>query len=116
MGFVTVPAPTNDPVLRINAVQSFMSKLCGGGEPGYLLNRQCRDLRKGKLGAYHYKRIGMVGSELTREVPHKNAASHPADAEQYLCLGFQGGYVVEAGDTEEDHYQPRERNVGIMGY
>lgn len=115
LGFVTLPAPTNDPVLRINAVQSFMSKLCGGGEPGYILNRKCNELRKGKLGAYHYKRIGTVGSELTREVPHKNAASHPADAEQYLCLGFQGGYVREV-DSDQEEWVPRKRNVGIMGY
>lgn len=116
MGFITEPAPTNDPTLRINAVASFMSKLCGGGEPGYLLNRQCKELRKGKLGAYHYKTIGVVGSELTRDVPHKNMASHPADAEQYLCLGFQGGYVIDSAHEEEEDYYERPRKVGTMGY
>ena len=114
MGFMTDPAPTNDITLRIHAVSSFMSKMCGAGEPGYLLGRQCKELRKGKLGGYHYKRIGLAGSELTREIPHKNASSHPADAEQYLCLGFQGGYVIDS--TAVDDYTPRVRNVGIMGY
>ncbi len=116
MGFYTEPAPTNDITRRINAVQSFMSKLCGGGEPGYLLSRKCKELRKGKLGGYHYKTIGTIGSELTKSVPHKNMSSHPADAEQYLCLGFQGGYVVDAANDEDEDYRPRRRNVGTMGY
>lgn len=115
LGFTTEPAPTNDITRRVNAVQSFMSKLCGAGEPGYLLSSKCKELRKGKLGGYHYKTIGTLGSELTKSVPHKNMASHPADAEQYLCLGFQGGYVVDAAHNEDENYEPRRRNLGIMG-
>jgi hypothetical protein len=116
LGFYTEPAPTNDITRRISAVQSFMSKLCGGGEPGYLLSRKCKELRKGKQGGYHYKTIGTIGSELTKTTPHKNMASHPADAEQYLCLGFQGGYVVDVAHDEEENYQPHQRKVGTMGY
>jgi hypothetical protein len=115
MGFTTEPAPTNDITRRVNAVQSFMSKMCGAGEPGYLLSNKCKELRKGKLGGYHYKTIGTIGSELTKTTPHKNMASHSADAEQYLCLGFQGGYVVDVAHDEEENYQPRHvKKTGTM--
>jgi len=116
MGFTTEPAPTNDPTLRINAVSSFMIKLCGGGEPGYLLNRSCEILRKGKIGAYHYRRIQRTGEDARhKDKPEKNWASHPSDAEQYLCLGFQGGFVTDSNEEWED-YEDDRRDVGIMGY
>ena len=110
MGFITDEAPTNDPVQRIDAVERFMIKLVDRGEPGYVADKSCRVLRKGKLGAYHYKKIRQIGGdERFREVPDKNSASHPADAEQYLALGFVGGYVVdyshryrEEQDDEDD--------------
>ena len=41
MGFTTYPAPTNDPVKRIDAVNSFLIKMVNG-EPGYLLSRNCK--------------------------------------------------------------------------
>jgi len=118
MGFVTEEAPTNDPTLRIAAVQGFMTKLCGGGEPGYLLNRACETLRKGHLGSYHMKIIRSIGGGddiRYKETPDKNLFSHPADAEQYLCLGFQGGYVQDGSDDEYDDYEP-PRKAGSMGY
>lgn len=112
MGFITEPAPTNDITRRISAVSSFMIKLCAG-EPGYLLNRDCETLRKGKLGGYAYKRVQVAGDERFRDKPDKNWASHPADAEQYLCLGFQGGFVTD--QTDEDEYEA-PRTAGVMGY
>ena len=94
-----------------------MIKLCGGGEPGYLLNRACEMLRRGKLGGYHYKRIQGSDEGIHKDKPNKNLFSHSSDAEQYLCLGFQGGYVQ---DIHEDnfHYDdaPRRVSSGSMGY
>lgn len=96
MGFITEEAPTNDPVKRIDAVERFMIKLVDRGEPGYIADKGCKVLRKGKIGAYHYKKVRQIGGdERYREVPDKNFASHPADGEQYLALGFVGGYVVD---------------------
>ncbi len=88
LGFKTVPAPTNDPTLRINSVSQFMNKLVNG-EPGYLLSKICTVLRKGKLGGYCYKRVAIAGSEEKfKDKPDKNKYSHSADAEQYLACGF----------------------------
>jgi hypothetical protein len=114
LGFETEPAPTNDPTKRIDAVNSFIIKLVDG-EPGYLVSRKCPMLRKGKIGGYQYKRVQVSGEERFRDKPDKNKYSHPADAEQYMALGFGGGYVVDSaddwGDEEDDISE-----VGVMGY
>lgn len=114
MGFTTEPAPTNNPARRIDAVNSFIIKMIKG-EPGYLVSKRCQFLRKGKIGGYQYKRIQVSGEAKYRDVPDKNKYSHPADAEQYMALGFSGGYVVDSYDDFDD-YEDDFRDVGIMGY
>ena len=114
MGFETEPAPTNDPTKRIDAVNSYIIKLVDG-QPGYLISRKCPQLRKGKIGGYQYKRVQMSGEARYRDKPDKNKYSHPADAEQYLALGFAGGYVVDSGDDFDDDYDNYEE-VSVMGY
>jgi len=114
MGFETEPAPTNDPTKRIDAVNSYIIKLVDG-EPGYLVSRKCPMIRKGKIGGYQYKRIQVSGEERYRDKPDKNKYSHPADAEQYMALGFVGGYVIQSDDGYDD-YEDDFSEVGVMGY
>lgn len=114
MGFLTEPAPTNDPTKRIDAVESFMIRLVDGGQPGYQISRSCRILRKGKLGGYHYRQMQVSGEERYKDKPEKDMYSHPSDAEQYLCLGFVGGYVLESADDQDDFEEYSE--VGPGGY
>ena len=113
MGFETEPAPTNDPTKRIDAVNSYIIKLVDG-EPGYLLSKKCEMLRKGKIGGYQYKRVQVSGEARFKDKPDKNKYSHPADAEQYMALGFVGGYVIES-KYDEDEYDNFEE-VSVMGY
>ena len=114
MGFETEKAPTNDPTRRIDAVTSYLIKMVDG-EPGYLVSRSCPMIRKGKIGGYQYKRMQMSGEERYKDKPDKNKYSHPADAEQYLALGFMGGYVVDSSDDYDDDFDDYE-DVGVMGY
>ena len=107
MGFETEPAPTNDPTKRIDAVNSYLIKLVDG-EPGYLVSRKCPMIRKGKIGGYQYKRMQVSGEEKYKDKPNKNKFSHPADAEQYMALGFAGGYVVDSHDDDYDDYDTKE--------
>lgn len=114
MGFTTDPAPTNDPIKRIDAVTKFMTKMVNG-EPGYLLNKACSLLRKGKNGGYCYKRVAVAGAEARyRDKPDKNKYSHSSDAEQYVALGFVGGYVTDGEDDYEDDHYPDD--ISAMGY
>lgn len=116
MGFETEPAPTNDPTKRIDAVNSYIIKLVDG-EPGYLVSRKCPMIRKGKIGGYQYKRVQVSGEERYKDKPDKNKFSHPADAEQYMALGFAGGYVVQSDDDFGDDYDDFNiDDVGPMGY
>lgn len=114
MGFVTEPAPTNDPTIRVNAVQSFMTRLVDG-EPGYALNKACPVLRKGKNGGYCLKRVAVSGSEAKfRDKPDKDRYSHSSDAEQYMALGFTQGYVRD--EEEDDWNEEYQEDRNAMGY
>ncbi len=113
LGFETEPAPTNDPTKRIDAVNSYIIKLVDG-EPGYLVSRNCPMIRKGKIGGYQYKRVQVSGEDRYKDKPDKNKYSHPADAEQYMALGFAGGYVVDSNDYDDEYDDFSE--VGVMGY
>ena len=116
MGFETEEAPTNIPSRRIDAVNSYLIKMVDG-EPGYLVSRKCPMIRKGKIGGYQYKRVQVAGEEKFKDKPDKNKYSHPADAEQYLALGFVGGYVNDAyNDDEEDDFDDEYVETGVMGY
>lgn len=117
MGFITEPAPTNDPTLRIDAVNRFLNRMVYG-DPAYMLDRKCSLLRKGKKGAYCYKRVASSGSEEKyRDVPDKNKSSHTADAEQYIALGFAGGFVTDGYDEQnEDHYDHSTGRNPVSGY
>lgn len=88
------PAPTNDPVLRIEAVSAALGRMIDG-EPGYLVDPSCRILRKALIGAYCYRRIQVSGAERYTEKPDK---SHPfsdvADADQYGILGMGEGRAL----------------------
>lgn len=63
------------------------------GQPGFLLSRSCKTLRKGFCGGYKYERIQVSGDERYRDKPCKNRYSHPHDALQYLCL--VAGYMYD---------------------
>lgn len=78
-------APTNDPVLRIEAVAAPMRRLVDG-QPGYMVHPQCRMLRKAKAGGYSYRRLQVGGTERYMDVPTKNIYSHVSDAEQYMFV------------------------------
>lgn len=108
LGFETEPAPSNDPTIRIDAVKSFLMKLVDAGKPGYILDKKCKNLRKGKQGKYQYKRVQVAGEARYKDKPDKNKYSHSADAEQYLALGYINGYDVV--EYEEDYADPVEHN------
>ena len=95
VGIASEPADTNDWIPRRESVAFFLNKLAGG-EPGFLLSPNCRQLRKGFIGGYRYERLKVAG-ERYRDRPVKDRFSHPHDALQYLCLAArEGGKVVRA--------------------
>lgn len=115
MGFITEPAPTQDPTKRVDAVVHFLTKLVAGGYAGYVLNKSCKYLRKGKMGGYKYKKIQMSGESRYNLKPDKNVFSHPADAEQYLACGYIHG-LSSSQDEEDEEYYNDNRESSAGGY
>jgi len=104
------PAPTNDFMLRREAVARCLTTLTMTGRPTLVVSPKCRMLRKALAGGYKYRRIQTSGSERYAEKPDKNMYSHVAEALQYLCVGLGHGYgVVET-------HQPRKLPAMAQGY
>lgn len=85
-GLIARPASTNDFTLRTEAVAAPLRRLIDG-EPGFLVHPDCKTTRKGMQGAYHFKRVAVAGDERYRDMPDKNAYSHPCESLQYLLMG-----------------------------
>jgi hypothetical protein len=79
------PAPSNDIVLRLEAVRAALTKL-SDGKPVLLVSPKARVFRKGMAGAYRYKRLAR-SSDTFADKPEKGSYSHVCDAGQYLFLG-----------------------------
>lgn len=111
---------------RREAVASFLNRM-DNGRPGFIVSREhCSVTRKGFLGGYHYRRMQVPGKLIFRDVPDKDAYSHPHDALQYLAqlaagkvseIGQQSGIEVESDSGEKVmRYADRRRRVaaGLM--
>jgi hypothetical protein len=93
-GLHASPAPSNDPVLRREAVATRLSRL-ESGRPAFLLSPRCKVLRKGMAGGYRYRRLRVSGDERYEDKADKNNIySHVNDAQQYAMLGAGEGYSV----------------------
>lgn len=89
-GFNAVGAPTNDPIVRWDAVKASLNKM-SMGTVAIIINRtECFMLREGFLGGYHFKIIAGADGVRYAEFADKNENSHIHDALQYLLLGLNG--------------------------
>lgn len=85
LGILVDSAPTNNLVERLDAVERYLTRLTQVG-PAYVVDPRCRTLIRGFRSGYHY-RVDSKGAVAAK--PEKNSAySHPHDANQYMCMGF----------------------------
>lgn len=91
IGLPAKPAPTNDPIIRREAVAKGLTTLTMSGQPSLVLSPNCKQLRKALAGGYKYRRLQVAGEERYTDVPDKNRYSHVADAHQYLMVGGGAG-------------------------
>lgn len=91
-GFRIVPAPSNDPTVRINAVREVLNQLIDG-KPRFLVSHSCQMLRSAMGGGYKYRRIQASGERYS-DTPDKDRFSHVSDALQYALLGGGEGRAV----------------------
>ncbi len=114
MGIKLRPAPTQNPLDRIEAVRWFLGRMCGG-KPGFALSPRCKMLRKAFNGGYRFRQLQVAGSAQYSDKPDKNEFSHVSDALQYLCSHLRHPYLKKANDNERPlpRYRPAE---AIGGY
>lgn len=92
LGFTTEHASSNVIVRRIGAVKHYLTKMVDG-QPGLLIDRKCKVVRKGFQGGYKFRKLNVSGDERYKEDPEKNDYSHPHDALQYISMGALAGMI-----------------------
>lgn len=87
---------TNDPKLRIRAVEQLLNKNIGG----IIVSPHCDMLIRAFQGGYRYKRLKVSGSIDTayEAKPEKSKYSHMMDALQYAALYINQGEFFESQD------------------
>jgi len=108
-GIEIVPAPTNDPLIRREAVAGACMRMIDG-RPGLLVSPRCKVTRKGMAGGYHYKRMQIAGEERYHDVPNKNRFSHPCEGAQYMMLGAGEGRAIVAAPGKSTPIKYPERS------
>lgn len=94
-GFIGIPASTQEPIARREAVAKMLSSFDADASPAFLLSPTCKNLRKGFNGAFMYERVQVVGEVRYKDKPKKNIYSHVHEALQYGCLMVEDGLRVE---------------------
>lgn len=117
-GIPIMPAPSNDPVIRIGAQESVLNRMVAG-ESGELIDPSCTILIRGYEDGYHYRRIQVSGEARYDSSPNKNRFSHIHDANQYAKLGGGEGFKLIQSKTGQikstqanTSFNPLHRAVG----
>lgn len=95
-GFLIRPAPSNDPLLRVEAVNRQLG-LLEEGQPGLIIDPSCVTIIAGFDGGYAYPaRHSTSGFDAPSvdKVDKSNPFSHPHDAVQAALLGMGMGKAV----------------------
>ncbi|GJE06361.1 hypothetical protein AOPFMNJM_1677 [Methylobacterium jeotgali] len=90
IGIPIMPAPTQEPGIRIESLRIPMTTAIDGRIPGLLLDPSCRKLRSGLAAQYKYPRQRQDARDVYGDRPVKNEWSHPCEAAQYGVLGVRG--------------------------
>ena len=109
-GIDCIPAPSNDPVLRREAVATALGRMVEG-KPGLVVSPKCKIVRKAMAGGYCYRRMQIAGQERFQDKPNKNRYSHPAEAAQYMMLGAGEGDSLVMNTKAKGLEQPAPKWV-----
>lgn len=94
LGINTNPGRTNELESRIGSVRYYLNTMIDG-QPAIVISREgCKQLIRGFVKDYCYKRISVGGEERYKEVPHKNFSSHIHDALQYIVMEFTADRIL----------------------
>jgi hypothetical protein len=86
--------------IRLESIRKPLRTLCDG-EPQFILHPRCKNLRKGFMGGYHYRRMQVSGERYTSQ-PDKNMLSHVMDALEYPATKLFGGGLTRGAPVDDD--------------
>jgi len=98
-----IPAKTNNVSARINAVDEYLMRQVDG-DPGFLVDPRCTQLKAAMMGGYRYKPKGDGDID-------KNKHSHVAEALQYLML-----HIASAGEGHQFALRREIKHVAAAGW
>lgn len=114
-GIGLTPTFTNDPVIRRDSMNVPLMRLVDG-QPGIIIHPDCKMLRKGMAGGFHYERIQVAGDERFKDVPNKNIYSHVCEAAEYMLIGGgEGKAIIRKKLPTVRRQQYAESNYNILG-
>lgn len=91
-GFKVVRPPTNDPTIRIEAVETLLGQATDA-EPRLQIDPvECPTLVRGFKSGYKWK-VNKQGDMAADREPMKNAFSHPHDAMQYFAMVIDSSII-----------------------
>lgn len=111
-GMPVVPAPGGNSIsVRLEAVESLLNKMIGGG-PALILDPHVRTLKAGMSGAYHFAKI--KGQARYHDQPYKDRYSDFCDALQYACLGVGVGFsALNPGNNRPKPVKARRKRFSL---
>ena len=98
-GIPVKKASTNDPIVRIGAVEHCLNNLVNG-KPMITISPKCKILISGFEGGYRYRKLNTSDARY-EDKPDKNKFSHLHDSLQYLCLKAGYGKKILTGSAGE---------------
>jgi hypothetical protein len=112
-GLEALPAPTNDPMRRIQAVETWLLGTRGESRAMLIDRGGCPQLVEGFERGYRYKK--RKDGSLT-PLPDKNDFSHIHDAMQYAALAHQSNFIGKrVMMTQRRRSRPKE-TISALGW
>lgn len=107
-GLEIQPAWSNDPIVRVGAVETQLGTLVEG-RPAYILSPSCTYLVNAKKGGYCYLKD-------REEIDKKSIYSHVSDAEQYMMLRMgYGKKLIGGGKGHQSVQANRKQDIFNRG-
>lgn len=90
LGIISLPADSNAAQYRRDAAKYFLTRLIGGN-PGFILTKNCQMLREGFMGKFKYEVIKstlLSDYKMFQPKPLKNIYSHICEALEYILSEY----------------------------
>jgi len=109
-GVPVMPAPSQAPAVREEALRRPIRDTLEAGKAGFILDPSCRLMKRALARDYRIPRIGGPHGRLA-DRPAKNWASHLVEATQYGALETVGVAVAMARTTRASNDSPLQANT-----